>query len=104
LPNAYVRFMSHTTAANLSLFFGTRGRIIPSCSACASGSQGIGFGYEAIRHGQQTIMLAGGAEELGAMDAAVFDILFAASTRNEEPHRTPRPFDAHSDGEDPTAL
>jgi len=96
--NTYVRFMSHTAAANVSLFFGTRGRIIPSCSACASGSQGIGFGYEAIRHGQQTVMLAGGAEELSTFDAAVFDILFAASTRNEEPERTPRPFDADRDG------
>jgi 3-oxoacyl-[acyl-carrier-protein] synthase II len=96
--NEYVRFMSHCCAANISLFFGTRGRIIPSCSACTSGSQGIGFGYEAIKHGQQKIMLAGGAEELGAFDASVFDILFAASTRNDEPRATPRPFDADRDG------
>lgn len=96
--NEYVRFMSHTCASNLAQFFEVRGRVIPTCSACTSGSQGIGYGYEAIKHGHQTIMLAGGAEELGLIDVAVFDILFAASTRNDEPHRTPRPFDVDRDG------
>jgi 3-oxoacyl-[acyl-carrier-protein] synthase II len=96
--NQYIRFMSHTCAANIAQFFGTRGRIIPTCSACTSGSQGIGYGYEAIKHGYQKIMIAGGAEELGLIDAAVFDILFAASTRNGEPDRTPRPFDVDRDG------
>ena len=43
-------------------------------------------------------MLAGGAEELDTIDAAVFDVLFAASTRNHEPERTPRPFDRDRDG------
>lgn len=96
--NEYVRFMSHTCAANLAQFFEVRGRILPTCSACTSASQGLGYGYEAIKHGQQTIMLAGGAEELGLIDAAVFDILFAASTRNDAPGTTPRPFDVDRDG------
>ncbi len=96
--NEYVRFMSHTCAANLAQFFEVRGRILPTCSACTSASQGLGYGYEAIKHGQQTIMLAGGAEELGLIDAAVFDILFAASTRNDAPDSTPRPFDEDRDG------
>ena len=72
--------------------------MIPTSSACTSGSQGIGYAYEAILHGQQEIMLAGGAEELDTIDAAVFDVLFAASTRNHEPERTPRPFDRDRDG------
>jgi 3-oxoacyl-[acyl-carrier-protein] synthase II len=94
----YVRFMSHTCAANLALFFGLRGRIIPTSSACTSGSQGIGYGYEAIRFGRQAVMLTGGAEELHVIDAAVFDIMYATSTRNEEPTRSPRPFDVGRDG------
>lgn len=94
----YVQFMSHTCAANLALFFELRGRVIPTCSACTSGSQGIGYAYEAIRFGRQRIMVAGGAEELHPIDAAVFDILYAASTRNDDPERTPRPFDADRDG------
>ena len=96
--NDFLQFMSHTTAANLANFFGVTGRIVPTSSACTSGSQGIGFGYEAIRFGQQEVMLAGGAEELAVMDAAVFDVLFATSTRNDEPGATPRPFDAGRDG------
>jgi 3-oxoacyl-[acyl-carrier-protein] synthase II len=94
----YLQFMSHTCPANLATFFGIRGRIIPTCSACTAGSQGIGYGYEAIATGKQTVMLAGGAEELHAVNAAVFDIMFATSKRNDEPDRTPRPFDRARDG------
>lgn len=96
--NEYVRFMSHTCAANIAQFFGIRGRIIPTCSACTSGSQGIGYGYEAIRFGRQEVMVTGGAEEFHQIDAAVFDILYATSTRNDDPGSTPRPFDAKRDG------
>jgi 3-oxoacyl-[acyl-carrier-protein] synthase II len=94
----YVQFMSHTCVSNLAVFFGVRGRLIPTCSACTSGSQGVGFAYEAIRDGRQTVMIAGGAEELHPIDAAVFDIMYAASTRNDAPATTPRPFDRDRDG------
>jgi 3-oxoacyl-[acyl-carrier-protein] synthase II len=96
--NEYIRFMSHTCAANVAQFFGIRGRIVPTCSACTSGSQGIGYGYEAIRFGRQDVMVTGGAEEFHQIDAAVFDILYATSTRNDDPQSTPRPFDASRDG------
>jgi 3-oxoacyl-[acyl-carrier-protein] synthase II len=96
--NAYLQMMSHTCAANIAALFGIRGRVVPTCSACTSGSQGIGVGFEAIRHGQQDVMLAGGAEELHPMVATVFDILYSASTRNEEAELTPRPFDTGRDG------
>ncbi len=49
--NSYVRMMPHTTAANISIFFGLTGRLIPTSSACTSGSQGIGYAYEAIKFG-----------------------------------------------------
>jgi 3-oxoacyl-[acyl-carrier-protein] synthase II len=94
----YVQFMSHTCAANLALFFGVRGRLIPTCSACTSGSQGIGYAYETVADGRQVVMIAGGAEELHAIDAAVFDIMYATSTRNDAPTTTPRPFDRDRDG------
>jgi len=95
---SYIQMMGHTCAVNIGLFFGLKGRIIPTSSACTSGSQGIGYAYEAIRFGRQDLMLAGGAEELSALDAAVFDTLFATSTRNDSPGTTPRPFDADRDG------
>ena len=94
----YLHFMSHTCAANLSQFFGIQGRLVPTCSACTAGSQGIGYGYEAIRYGRQRVMVTGGAEELHPVNAAVFDLMFATSKRNDEPERTPRPFDVSRDG------
>lgn len=95
---SYIQMMPHTTAVNIGLFFGLKGRIIPTSSACTSGSQGIGYAYEAIRFGRQSLMLAGGAEEISAPGAAVFDTLFATSSRNEAPTTTPRPFDRDRDG------
>jgi len=96
--NSYVRMMPHTTAANVGIFFGLTGRLIPTSSACTSGSQGIGFAYETIRHGHQQLMLGGGAEELCASEAIAFDFLYATSRRNDEPGKTPRPYDRDRDG------
>ncbi|MDQ1812179.1 beta-ketoacyl-ACP synthase [Massilia sp. CCM 9210] len=94
----YIKMMAHTAPVNIGVFFGLTGRVITTSSACTSGSQGIGYAYEAIRNGQQTAMVAGGAEELCATEAAVFDTLFATSTRNDTPAVTPRPFDSARDG------
>ncbi|WLW59717.1 beta-ketoacyl-ACP synthase [Achromobacter aegrifaciens] len=96
--NSYVRMMPHTTAANVGIFFELKGRIIPTSSACTSGSQGIGYAYEAIRYGRQELMLAGGAEELCASEALVFDALYATSQKNDTPELTPRPYDRDRDG------
>ena len=96
--NSYIRMMPHTTAANISIFFGLKGRLIPTSSACTSGSQGIGYAYEAIKFGRLPMMLAGGAEELCATEAMVFDALYATSLKNDAPHTTPRPYDAGRDG------
>ena len=94
----FIQYMSHTCAANLGQFFGVKGRIMPTCSACTAGSQGIGYAYEAIKYGRQDAMIAGGADELHIASAAVFDIIYATSTQNDHPERTPRPFDADRDG------
>ncbi len=95
---SYVRMMPHTTAVNISVVYGAKGRIIPTSCACTSGSLAIGYAYEAIRHGYQEIMLAGGADELDATEAAVFDTLYATSLMNDTPGRSPRPFDRDRDG------
>lgn len=95
---SYIRMMAHTAAVNIGVHFRLRGRVITTSSACTSGSQGIGYAYEAIRAGRQVLMVAGGAEELCATEAAVFDTLYATSTRNDEPQSTPAPFDAGRDG------
>lgn len=95
---SYIRMMGHTAPVNISLFFGIKGRVIVTSTACTSGSQGIGYAYEAIKFGKQKVMVAGGAEELCPTEASVFDTLYATSIRNEEPHLTPRPFDKDRDG------
>lgn len=94
----YIKMMSHTAPVNIGVFFGITGRIITTSSACTSGSQGIGYAYETISSGRQIAMVAGGAEELCATEAAVFDTLFATSVKNATPVITPRPFDANRDG------
>lgn len=95
---SYVRMMSHTAAVNIGIFFGLKGRVLTTSSACTAGSQGIGYAFETIRCGAQDVMLAGGAEELCPTQVAVFDTLLATSTRNAEPAATPRPFDRDRDG------
>jgi 3-oxoacyl-[acyl-carrier-protein] synthase II len=96
--SSYIQMMSHTAAVNIGLFFGVTGRIIPTSSACTSGSQAIGYAYEAIQAGKADVMIAGGAEELDVTQAAVFDTLFATSTRNDAPSTSPRPYDRERDG------
>lgn len=95
----YVRFMAHTCPVNIGVFFSITGRIITTTSACTSGSQAIGYAYEAIKNGYERAMIAGGAEECSVANTAIFDTLFATSTQfNDRPSLTPRPFDADRDG------
>ena len=96
--NSYLRLMSHTAPVNIAVFFGLTGRVITTSSACTSGSQGIGYAFEAIRYRHADVMIAGGSEELCPSEAAVFDALFATSTRNDAPATTPRPYDRDRDG------
>lgn len=96
--NSYIKMMSHTAAVNIGVFFELKGRVIPTSSACTSGSQGIGYAYEAIKYGKQTMMLAGGADELCVSEAMVFDTLYATSLKNNAPQTTPRPYDVQRDG------
>nr|WP_026043423.1 beta-ketoacyl-ACP synthase [Treponema primitia] len=94
----YVRAMPQTCAANIEVYYGLTGRLITTNTACTSGSMAIGQAYELIQQGKQDIMIAGGAEELSAADAAVFDTLFAASTKNDTPDCTPSAYDKNRDG------
>jgi len=94
----YIRMMGHTTPVNIGVFFGLKGRVYTTSSACTSGSQGIGYAFEAVRSGAQDLMVAGGAEELCPTEAAVFDTLYATSTSNDHPETAPRPFDRDRDG------
>jgi 3-oxoacyl-[acyl-carrier-protein] synthase II len=96
---SYLKFMSHTTAANLALHFGITGRIMTTCAACVSASQALGYAYEAIKYGAMDTMICGGAEELHFSHAGIFDVMRATSNRyNDRPDMAPRPFDRDRDG------
>lgn len=95
---SYIKMMPQTTAVNISLYFQTHGRLIPTSTACTSGSMGIGYAYEAIKDGYQDVMIAGGAEEIHPTQVGVFDTLYATSSKNNTPELTPSPFDKNRDG------
>lgn len=96
--SSYIKIMPQTTAVNISLYFKTTGRLIPSGTACTSGSLSIGYAYETIKSGAQDVMIAGGGEELDQTQVAVFDTLYATSVKNDTPDKTPSPFDVSRDG------
>ena len=50
--SSYIKMMAHTAPVNIAVFFGLKGRIHTTSSACTSGSQGIGYAYEAIQYGK----------------------------------------------------
>ncbi|HLJ66747.1 MAG TPA: beta-ketoacyl-ACP synthase II [Chloroflexota bacterium] len=83
----------------ISIILGAKGPNFSTVSACATGAHAIGEAAEIIRRGQADVMLAGGAEagvvEIGM---AAFANMRALSTRNDEPERASRPFDAERDG------
>ena len=94
----YIKLMPQTAACNLSVHFRTHGRLVPTGTACTSGSLAIGNAAELIRWGVQDVMIAGGAEEFSPTQVAVFDTLYATSVRNDAPRATPAPYDVDRDG------
>lgn len=93
------KMMENGAAATISLRHRLHG---PSCvvsSACASTNDAIGEAYRAIAYGDAVAMLTGGTE------AAILELIVggfcsekALSTRNDDPTRASRPFDAGRDG------
>jgi len=87
------------SAGVIAMRFGFGGPNLCPVTACASSSDAIGFGYRLVRDGYADACLAGGAEAaLHTISIAGFANLRALSTRNDEPERASRPFDAERDG------
>lgn len=96
---AFLQCMGHTCAANVGLMLGITGRVMAPLSACTSGSQAIGAGYESILAGVQDVMICGGADEAHFTAAITFDLVRGTSTHfHDRPEATPRPFDRDRDG------
>jgi 3-oxoacyl-[acyl-carrier-protein] synthase II len=86
-------------AAHVSLELRTKGPLSATCTACAAGSDAIGYAARIIRHGDAEVMFAGGSEApVSPVGVAGFAAARALSLRNDDPEHASRPFDAGRDG------
>jgi len=86
-------------AGQVSIRFGAKGPNSATCTACSSGAHAVGDSYKIIQRGDADAMICGGAEApITPMGVAGFAAMRALSTRNDEPEKASRPFDADRDG------
>lgn len=91
--------MPNAASAAISITYGLKGPILSVSSACTTGANAIGEASEMIRRGIAQVVICGGSEAvLHPISVAGFANMGALSTRNEEPERACRPFDAKRDG------
>jgi 3-oxoacyl-[acyl-carrier-protein] synthase II len=91
--------MSNAAAGEIAIKYGLHGQTLSVASACATGNNAIGEGAELIRRGAAELMICGGSEStIHALALAAFNNMQAISSRNDEPERASRPFDADRDG------
>jgi 3-oxoacyl-[acyl-carrier-protein] synthase II len=98
-PFLSTMMLANMAAGQIGIHLGCRGPNFAAISACASAAHAIGESFEIIRRGGADAMLAGGGEapivEIGLGN---FNAMRALSTRNDDPQRASRPFDAQRDG------
>ena len=86
-------------SGQVSIIFGAKGPNGCTVTACATGTNCIGDAFRIIQRGDADVMIAGGAEAaITPLGVAGFCAMKALSTRNDEPQKASRPFDADRDG------
>jgi 3-oxoacyl-[acyl-carrier-protein] synthase II len=91
--------IANMASGQVSIRWNLRGPNYCTVSACASGAHAIGEAYHIVRSGRADVMLCGGAEAtITELTFAGFCSMKAMSTRNDDPGRASRPFDADRDG------
>ncbi|MFN3475986.1 MAG: beta-ketoacyl-[acyl-carrier-protein] synthase family protein [Candidatus Methylomirabilales bacterium] len=95
-----VKMMNSTAALNLAAWLGIKGRCYSVSSACATGADSIGHGFELIRHGLLDLCISGGAEESGIRNFWAFSDAVNASPVdfNDQPEKACRPYDRDRQG------
>ena len=87
------------SSCNIAIETGVQGPNSTNAMSCASGAIAIGDAYRQVRDGYAEVMIGGGAEApLAPLCFGAFALIRAMSTRNDEPARASRPFDAARDG------
>ena len=98
-PFFFPMILPNMAAANVSHYVGARGYSSTATTACAASNQAIGESLEVIRRGSADVVLTGGSEAgISQLGLSGFAVMRALSTRNEEPEKASRPFDAERDG------
>lgn len=91
--------IANMAAGQVSIAVGAKGSNVCTTSACASGMHGIGYAYSDIKLGRASAAICGGVEStITPLAVGGFNALKALSTRNDDPTRASRPFDADRDG------
>lgn len=98
-PHQALESLSNMPGFHVSLDHGCLGPLTTIITACAAGTQAIGEGLQWIRRGAADVVLAGGTEaQVTPLFFAGFSALRVLSTKNDDPARATKPFDAERDG------
>ena len=98
-PFTAIGMLLNMPSHHVSSYAGAKGPISTEVAACASGTQAVGEAADAIRLGAADVMICGGVEALiHFAPITSFCAMRALSTRNDEPEKASRPFDAERDG------
>src|SRR6185436_2149563 len=98
-PFVVPKMMLNAAGGNLSIRYGLKGINYSVATACASANNAIGDAMLAIQRGNADVVVSGGTESaITQMGLAGFQNMKALSTRNDDPQRASRPFDAERDG------
>jgi 3-oxoacyl-[acyl-carrier-protein] synthase II len=98
-PFFFPKMLPNMASAHVSLMFGARGYSNTVITACAAGTQAIGDSMDLIRSGRADVVITGGTEaSLTEVGLCGFAVIRALSSRNDEPQKASRPFDAERDG------
>ena len=98
-PFFILNVLINMASSHISIRYGFKGPNWSTNSACATSAHALGEAFRLIQRGEIDVALAGGAEApIGFMCIAGFNAIRALSTRNDDPTRASRPFDANRDG------
>ena len=98
-PFYYPKMLPNMAAAHIALHLGAKGYNNTVITACAAGTQALGDALDLVRAGRVDVAIAGGTEAtLCETGLAGFAVIRALSSRNDEPQKASRPFDAERDG------